>query len=204
MNKKNSLLASLAIILIGIVVLTIQATKQPRDNVIIETAPTQATLDLASGKNITPGNLYLTPGKYTLNASMPGFANSKQLFIVPENGAVKLIVLLSPNSSDGYNYLQNHPDQQLLREKIGGSNYISASEAVQHNYPIIKLLPHNGLGFSINYGQSAAHPNDPSITALYVNYQDPAAKARALNWIKYNGYNTQDYEIIYQVQDASN
>ncbi len=199
---KNSLLVILGLVFCGVSGLTLYAARQPNNNFVLEVAPNTAIVALSSEKKITPGNLYLKPGNYTLTATMPGFADSKQRFTVPVKGAIKLTVALTPISSEGYTYLQDHPDQQLLREKIGGSNYISTSDNMQYYYPIIKLLPHDGEGYSINYGKSVAHSNNPASFALYISYSDSKAQLRALKWITYNGFDSQDYEIVYQSPDA--
>jgi hypothetical protein len=192
------------LLIIAIVVLggwAVAVLLQPQANIDVQVSPSAAHVTY-DGAHPLGGTTRLTPGQHTIAAEFDGFAKVSQTVSVPNNGSVKLALVLQPNSSVGEQYLSDHPDEQADREALGGAEYTNSVQRLHAAYPILGLLPHSGRGFSVDYGTSRQHPKDPNAIALYITVPTLGQEARALNWITYSGYNPADYEIIYQYQDA--
>jgi hypothetical protein len=178
------------------------ALMRPQANTEVNLVPNDAVLLLDEKTVIKEGTLYIPAGKHHIKASREGFKTVEQTFTTSETSSVKLIFSLIPNSDIGTTYLEEHPDEQTEREQISGEKYNQGVTNLIKNYPIVSMLPHNGEGFSVNYGQSQLNPENSNKVALYIELRTLDYKNRALDWIRYSGYDPADYEIIYDVQDG--
>lgn len=195
MNKKL-ILAFLSLALICSLAWLVTETIRPAKNLSISVLPASASVKL-DGQPITPGDRYVQAGKHKLVASLDGFADASQSFTISLDQPLAINLILNPDSKAGFDYLQNHPDEAQQRETLGTGNYSDITALQQKLYPIIGELPQIGLGYSVNYGQSKKYPNDPTKIALTIKYTTAETKTRALNWIRFLGYNPRDYEINY-------
>ena len=193
MNKTLASLGSGILLAVAAVMLAGALMAKPA-NTQINLAPSTATLT-ADNHSIHSGNIYLAPGKHSITATLKDFVTVKTTVDVPASKATSLDIILDPANENGSVYLDKHPDLQLEREAIGGKQYSNNTSAQERVNPIIHLLPWEGLGYVINYGQSTTSPNDPTKISLVITSDDAAAQQRALNWITYSGYNAKDYDI---------
>ena len=200
MNQRlNSI--GMGVLVVGAGILLLTLLFRPQANTDIQASPEAAQITV-DGKNNKGGGQRLVPGTHTITASFGGFSTEKQTITVPKTGSVKVILLLEPSSDIGRTYLANHQGEQQRRETLGGTMHNNTVSTLRTTYPILDLLPHTGRGFSIDYGASENTPDDPHTMALYITVPTLGTEQRALNWIRYSGYNPSDYEIIYQYQDA--
>lgn len=169
---------------------------KPHDNLKITVAPSVAKITLDGKQRLSGGTTYVAPGGHQLVASLAGFSNDSSSFTIKSGRSTAINLVLNPSSQTGYSYLQSNPGQEQLREQLGGQKFDASINLQQQLFPIIKLLPYQGLGYAINYGQAPNAPNTPSKIALYVSFTNSEGQARAINWIKFNGYNPADYTII--------
>jgi hypothetical protein len=200
MNQRLSSIG-MCVLVVGAGIFLLTLLLRPQANIDIQASPeaSQITVD---GKNSKGGGQRLLPGTHTIAASFGGFSTEKQTVTVPKNGSIKVILLLEPSSEIGRTYLSNHQSEQQRRETLGGTEHNNTVSSLRTTYPILDLLPHSGRGFSIDYGASQKTPDDPRTMALYITVPTLGTEQRALNWIRFSGYNPSDYEIIYQYQDA--
>jgi hypothetical protein len=178
------------------------ALTRPQANTEVRLVPNDAVLELDGNTKVKEGTLYIEPGEHRIKASRDGFKTVEQTFTSSDTSSVKLAFSLVPNSKVGTTYLKEHPDEQTEREEISGERYNLGIKNLAKNYPITQMLPHNGEGFSVGYGQSQLSPEDTNKIALSIELDTLNQKDRALNWIRYSGYNPADFEIIYDVQDG--
>ncbi len=178
------------------------ALTRPQANTEVRLVPNDAVLILDEKTEVKEGTLYVPAGEHRIKASRDGFKTVEQTFTTSETSAVKVVFSLVPNSDVGTAYLKEHPDEQIEREEISGEKYNQGVSNLIRNYPIVGILPHNGEGFGVHYGQSQSNPENSSKIALYIELRTLVYKDRALDWIRYSGYDPADYEIIYDVQDG--
>jgi hypothetical protein len=202
MNRKL-IMPILVLLLVGAVVWLGFLIARPRANVQIITNPHPAIVTIDGAKKVSRGTLYLSPGSHTLTASYEGFASKSLTFSITKGKPLQAVFLLTPNSAAGKQYLKDNPGEQSEREQLGGEQYDTDSATIRRIYPILSLLPHQGIDFAVNYGASVKNPKDPYAVALYVQVPAKGQEARALNWIRFSGYNPDDYEIVYQYQGES-
>ena len=194
--KKRLIVFACAGLVIAAAGLLIKEISRPAANTLIDAAPSTAEIVVNGKTRVKAGTIYLTPGKYTIKASLKDFTTVEKSFEVPADGkAVRVSILLNPANNNGLKYLTDHPDLQHEREAIGSASYGDNTAIQLEANPIISLLPWEGLGYVINYGQSTTKPDDPTRISLIITSDDDAAKTRALNWIRFNGYDPADYDI---------
>lgn len=195
--KKRLILFGCIALVIAAAALLLKEITQPQSNTLINVAPSTAEVTVNGKTRLKSGTTYLTPGKYTVKATLKDFTTVEKSFEVPSDGkAIKVSVLLNPANNTGVKYLADHPDLQHEREGLGGAQYGDNTSLQLETNPIISLLPWEGLGYVINYGQSTTKPDDPTHISLVITSDDDAAKTRALNWVRFNGYNPADYDIV--------
>ncbi|MEO6513573.1 MAG: hypothetical protein ABIR37_02675 [Candidatus Saccharimonadales bacterium] len=186
--------------LVGCFVWLVLLLARPGANMQLIASPHAAVITIDGTKKARSGSEYLKPGQHTLSASLAGFTTKTQTFTVVKGTPLKVVFLLMPDSEAGNLYLKAHQGEQTEREQLGGQQYDNDSATVRKIYPIITQLPHQGSDFTINYGASVKNPHDPYAIALFVDVPAMGQESRALNWIRYAGYDPGDYEIIYQYQ----
>lgn len=167
-----------------------------------------ATLDATS----IPGDLRLTldgraisqngqtaikTGDHTLVASRPGFAEQSKTFKVRKGETARFAFYLAADSEEGRRWYRDHPDAAQEKEGEGSRRYDEQSEKNTARYPMVKSLPYIGRSFRIDYGVSKAHPRDASAVGIYVKEFAPGGREKALEWMRQNKFDPDDYEIIY-------
>lgn len=188
----------MALLFLGFLTIRSAAPK----NLVLDVAPYSAKV-LLNGKTISIGSHYLKPGNYTVVASMEGFSTASQTFNISKGKAARIGLLLNPTSQVGYDYLSNHPKEQLHREALGGSNFSRQESSASRKTPLINELPFIDQYYKIDYGKSRQHPTNSSATAIYITLYGPNGKDQALEWIRFKGYDPNKLEIIYLTNEAT-
>lgn len=196
MKKRLVVVAGLpAGVLLAVWLYAVVVHKTP--NVDVITAPDAAMLTIDGQPTSKTKLFYLKPGKHTITASMDGFTSDSQTVQVGNSGVTKVSLLLNPNSTAGYDYLQANPAEELQREAMGGQKFLQQNNAITSRVPLISSLPFIDQEFRVDYGVSLQHPNDPTAVAIYITYYSEAAKQQALSWIRFKGYDPSKLEIVY-------
>lgn len=175
---------------------------QPKPNLVLNVAPDVATIKLDDADTLSPGKQHLEPGSHTIKVSFDGFDTKIIDFKVQADKVTSLDVVLNPNSQAGYDWLAEHPEQQALREQLGGKGFEAQSRQLAKDTPLIKQLPYIDRLFRVDYGQSIAYPNDPDKVAIYIGFSSDEGKQQSLQWIKDQGYDPSSLEIVYKSQNA--
>jgi hypothetical protein len=99
--------------------------------------------------------------------------------------------------SDAAKKYQQDPKIQNLIQEYSGKIFGSASQEVSQKYPLVAMLPHLDLDFRIDYGKGVRSKDTVSSTAIYIRAFSPAARREAISWIRQQGYDPSDYEIVF-------
>jgi hypothetical protein len=169
-------------------------------SVSITVAPQSSTITL-NKKPVKLGTTKVSPGTYQLKVEKSGF-DSQSFSVEVKSGKITTEqVALLANGPEGLLWYQTHPDDKRAAEAIAGQEVTRLTAKIAQKNKITALLPFFRRDFKIDYGKSQKNPNDPTDIALYITYVDEESKQRALDWIRTQGYDPSQYEIVYtQVQ----
>lgn len=185
---------SLLIILSLYIVLTIQHKGLAKIRVYVVPPDSKISRD---GGQASKKTVYLSPGEHSFTASRQDFTSDTETLNATLKGPNTVYLAPTPKSPAGQQWVTAHPDLEKKREYYAGINQDRVQKLLNQTYPIVKDLPVDTVNFTITYGPSKKYPTDPSKIALYVS-AIPANQPLAIHWIKYKGYNPNNYEIIYQ------
>lgn len=171
-------------------------------NVNVVASPSAAKIIIDSTKELPVGKVYVPAGRHRLVASFYGFT-AKTIDFSATQTLSEIDVVLEPNSQAGYDWLNNHPEDVNVRQRVGGIKYDKSAQNQLKQAPIIGDLPYFERYFRVDYGASKAHPDDGKATALYITYYANIGKQQALDWIKQKGYDPSSFEIIYLNQTST-
>ena len=173
-----------------------QAPKQTA-TIKVMVAPASASAKL-NGKDIKNGTHTVQPGKYTLVITKPGFASQTKTQDVAANSTVFLGGALESNSPSTANWYQENPDDQRLAEGVNGAASDASSQNATYQTPIVNKLPvtlgAGNYGFKIDFGIPAKGAASDAPT-IYIRASTLSARASAMSWIKYSGYDPSTMNI---------
>jgi hypothetical protein len=200
---KKRLFSAIALVCILVTVLgyfIFLAVNQNKKTAILDilVAPSGATVKL-NGHGILVGQAHVAPGNYVIKVSRQGFAEKEQTVSVAGGETRFVGIILVSNDASTALWYENHPEDDILTEKIVGQVVQQESaDAVLQN-PFIEKLPILGPGdtYRIDSGVSLAGSSQPAIYILAVS---PKAREAAINKIKYMGYDPEKMEIIYSAE----
>lgn len=174
--------------------LILTLTRAGETSVLIRVVPDDAKVTI-NGKPVTPGAIYVTPGRYTLMGFKNGFKTDTEIVQV---GKDEVVVGLTPipESDEAKQWLADNPKVQLEREALGSANANRRGEEIAKSFPIVSILPYEDIygPFQIDYGPSNTQPNG---VLLVVSNSTPPGRAKALEWIRQQGQDPTDLEIRY-------
>lgn len=162
----------------------------------VRSVPNDLTLTIDGTQVAANGDVKVKEGKHTLVGERRGFETYTQTIEVTRDQSVKMY--LFSNGAEGRDWEKEHPDQVLETEAEAGRRYQEMDRRITRKYPILQELPYIGPGFTVNYGTSKAHPDDPETLAFYVKLTAAEGKTKFLQWLAGHGYAQANLEIIYQ------
>jgi len=185
--------AVVLIIVISFVAYT-KISRIGKTEVTVNIAPLTAQLYIDNEEG-GGGVNYLKPGKYTFVAKKKGFADAEVVVDVGTNSQ-SVDLLLVPNSPEGRKYLDENPEERRAYENLTSEIAKKKGKEMRGNAPIISQLPHTDLvgPFSIDYGPNLEEPGQ---VTLIVSNSTPAGRLAALQWIKDQGQNPSEINIVY-------
>lgn len=209
MMQSNSQLKKIIYIGVGVIVLALLAyifilglkSSSSSGTLNIQSiVPTDASVTVDNHQVNSNGNVSVTPGQHTVVAKRNGFADKTLNTTVKAGETQNVNIIMTPNSNVGYQWLTDHPDAAVQFEGQQGAQYTQNSQTTTDKNPLIAYLPEIRPTWRIDYGKSKAHPNDPTAVAIIITYGGADIdKQNALQWIKDQGFNPDDYEIIFQL-----
>ena len=174
-------------------ILAINVSRHGKVAVTITFAPSVAVARV-DGRPVQLGKNYLSPGDHTLVAKLENFYVKQQQFTVKAAQPDSVSLALQPANDAGRKLLETYPRYQQQIEAVGGLE-TSARVAVAET-PLIGLLPISDLAgpYKIDYGQSKTRPGG---SVIIIGISSPHGRANALKWIRQQGTDPTDLEIIY-------
>jgi hypothetical protein len=172
------------------------ASRSGENRVTIEVIPGDAKVEI-NDTEASAGDNYLSPGKYVIKASSPGFKSDEQTIEVKKSDPpVEVGLIPEPVSAEARKYIEENPDIQRNRERIGGTNARRQGEETENRNPIIAQLPRIDIigPYTIDYGPSATREYG---IFLEISNSSPDGRKNALKWIREQGQDPTDLEIIY-------
>lgn len=192
---KNKLLIGALLVLV-VLALSLNVMLKPKSNLLLEVSPRPATI-VVDGKSKTKvGSIYLSPGAHSIKASMAGFVDQTQKVTTTKSGKSELIIILTPSSFIGSDWLASHYSEDMYRQGLASKSIGAISKKTSVDLPLLKELPYIGAGFAyrIDYGVS---PTSSSNTQIIITAPDAQSQQDAVSWIKSKGYDPTAYDISY-------
>lgn len=170
-----------------------------KTKVTIEVAP-EDSIVYVDGKKFKAGSLYLDRTSHAFVAKRDGFKDDVVTIVVGQEPA-RVGLLPFPNTDEAKKYLRLYPEVQQQRESIDGANNQGLGTAIVNQTPLIKLLPSTNINapYVIDFGPSKTRTNG---TVIYIGDSTSEGRISALKWIRAQGYNPSDLEIVFS--DFSN
>ncbi len=194
MNTRGYIVgATLIILVIMAIILTV--FKQKSASLKLSYFPNDATVYADGDSQGSAKSLSLSAGPHSIIIKRSGFADSINQVDLKAGQTKALSAALLPNSPEGFAWLQQHPDQQLQREAIGGQAFDQNSGNAAEKYPLITKLPIYHRDYKIDYGSSQKHSG---AIAIYITAAGTIQRQEALDRIRSEGYDPSDYEIIFR------
>lgn len=168
--------------------------KDGKTRIKIEVIPSDAKVYI-NNKEARSDVVHLKPGSYSFKATRKGFLDDYVTLSIGKQPET-ISLLPTPNSQYAYDWISDNPDIQLDREAIGGKMSQRVGQEVTKQNPIITLLPYSDLmgPFSIDYGASKLRRNG---ILLDINNSSPQGRLNAMKWIRSQGYDVTDLEIVF-------
>lgn len=164
-------------------------------------APSSAQISLDDMTFQSAETYNIAPGEYNLTISKDGFLPYQKTITLNEEDTLNLNIALevAPGNED---YYEKHPEEAYALETIWANQMMSSGEEVLKKAPLISLLP-----IEVEYyiqGKQYVHyqitfrvDSSNQVTILINDYTGGNHDA-ALERIRSEGYNPQDYSIKYQ------
>jgi hypothetical protein len=157
----------------------------------INAAPGDMSLFIGSKEIKHPGKIYLKPGDYSLYFTRPDFSSYSRTISAKKGEKLTIDVALYPTTDAGKAYVQNHQELQSQLQTIGGRQENEATNQLVEKYPLISHLPGVGINFTINY------TNNSDGLTINVDHVGKIGKTEAMQWIRDNGFNPDDYNFTF-------
>lgn len=193
-KRSRVIIAILAVLLVGGLVwlLVDRAQKTATINVTITPESSQITID---GKQASSSNR-IRPGAYVVSVEKEGFHSYEESVDVGSNEVIDLYVALEPSSDETQGWYDENPEDAGALERVLDNQYTQEATTITENFPVISILPYIAPrgAYTINYGLS----QQADTQAIYISYYTDVGRDLALQYIRDNGFNPDDYEIIYE------
>ncbi len=199
MNRRTFIsvfLAVLAVLVVGGLAVVRLGTLSAK--LTIEIAPINGSKLMVNGQGRRAGSIRVRPGQIRVSVTRTGFGGFNQTITVAKGDKKYVGIILQPNTPATANWYADHPADNSKAQSISSKSFDNDSQQTLAKAPLIKELPFLAAGseFRIDYG---VNPDDTSGNSpvIYITAPNATARADALTWIKYQGYNSSDYKIIY-------
>lgn len=157
--------------------------------VTMAVAPSDAIIEIGGKRVGSNSTVYLEKGMYTVNATRNGFKSASNRVSV-ESSENTVTMLLTPSNEEGRNYMSSHQAEFIKVEGKAGENARKEGQKFNQNNPILSILPHEGVLFSINYRKT-----DEGRLILEVSAITATERSLAIDYIERKGYDPTDYTI---------
>ncbi|MCL1929535.1 PEGA domain-containing protein [Candidatus Saccharibacteria bacterium] len=148
------------------------------------------------------GTHNIKPGEYKVQITREGFDHYEGILAVESGEVTKLYVLLE-QSDGGIDYYETHPDEAMIANTIGGYEASQRQTEALEKHPIFSILPYYCTKYEDNYAVYYEYKLYYKMTGddrdIIIMIDDAAGNGRedALQYIRDNGFNPDDYQIEY-------
>lgn len=142
---------------------------------------------------------YLNAGNHKFEAHKEGWADAIQTIEIKAEEKQRNVYLVpAPNSKEVSDWLNKNPKVQQQRETFGSINFEVNGTQVSKKYPLVVKLPYIDRYFRIDYGVGVKSKDQATSTAIYIRASSAENRQMALNWIRQQGFDPTDYEIVFK------
>ncbi len=189
------------LIVIVIIVFLLNYKKTARLNTII--APSFATLTINNKRYKPNQELSFEPGELNIKISADGFQDKEVSVTLTDNNTTNVAEYLIPNDGD-ISWYENNPKESSLFATVTDAQASQTAEDYYKEYPISEILPYSFADivddFPINYRIDGGKFNGcESDYCIKISDKSGYSYEYALNYIQENGYDSNKYQIIYEV-----
>ena len=208
-NKKKltiMIIVLLVLVIVAMAIVDIMSRSATNATIEIHVVPLDATVTINSKSYGNNDTYNIKPGDYAVVISKDGFPEySTNITIAPNDHYNLSHVMKDANGT--YDYLANNPDDEQAATAIGDTAWLDYEEQMQKQYPIVNVLPYtdsNGDSDNPNIRFTVSNTVEDSQFAVLVSlntcssYSADIYKQNALDWIKSQGFNPDDYKIIFK------
>ncbi len=192
---------ALLILVLGVIVYSLV----PRASLKLSVAPGEVQLSInnATKESVKNGTvLHIKPGEYTFTVSRDEFDSYTTKQTIKNGQAAELLVALTPLTSAAKQLLADDASQAIV-QRFHGKIITAQVDQLTKAYPILSVLPLQERLYSIDSCPSQKYPNDTTKIALCVTETDSSVNEYALAAIRQKGFNPDDYEVIFLIQNAT-
>ena len=109
----------------------------------------------------------ISNGRYEVTAKKEGFSDFKTTVIIDDSNKF-ITVALSPASEEAKKWAEQHEEEYLRQEAVGGDRLRESSEILATKNPIITVLPINNYTSTVGY---IMNPDDVSGNSIIVTVE---------------------------------
>lgn len=188
------------IVAISVVFLVFEAKKSATLEILV--APLSAEIKI-NGKNYKNGTYKFEPEDIEVEITREGFVSQAMDFVLEPNSVVKLYTFLEPLEGNE-NWYSDNLDDMAIVTMIGDAKADAQSEAYTKDYPIIKILPIIYANYDESWDYTEFRIDGGSFEDCSASFclkivdTTGGNYARALGLIEEEGFNPEDYEILYE------
>ena len=191
MNKRLYIVGALGIFtLVVIAILSVsRPLLQANDaTVALLVDPSDALVKIDGQVTDVTKTVKLTAGSHSVSVAKVGYLDSNFTLTLSEKQVVTRSVQLALAV----------PVAELQSQQATAKAESKAGFDINARYPILIDLPRITADYRIDPGVSVTHFGDATAIAIYISANSQTAKQEALAWMKTNGFDAANYEIIYQ------
>ena len=206
-HKIVSVVILLNLILIAVVIAVIVMHNAKTATVDIKVAPLEAEIRLNGQRYDNFQSYDVLPGEYRVEISMEGM-ETKEYDITLENNGFERIKTYLVGVDGGFDYYLRHPEAEaVLAQVIDDSDTVAKEfvEKYESVSAIADILPYNydayvdNYAYYVNYEIAKDERDDcRKIVCLRILDYTGGNEQAAINTIIEQGFNPDDYEIVYE------
>lgn len=168
----------------------------------VEVAPAGSSLEI-DGDSVRGGEHKVAAGSHRVTASKKGFKSQTQTITTKPGDTSYAGFILEPSDPDLANWYENNEADQKLAEGISSHLADYESERTFATQSILQLLPYtlsNGRGDLIEISLGVPLTRSSTQQALYITADVADDRQAALDWIKNNGFDPTNVDIVFYSQ----
>ncbi|MCL1797365.1 MAG: PEGA domain-containing protein [Eggerthellaceae bacterium] len=195
------------VIIVIILAIIFSAKANSAATIDVLVSPSTATVTI-NGKAYENGQHDIKAGDYHVEVTHEDFeTHTEEITIVPgENYELNIRLAELKGDIEWYEWYADRPEEDALQTAIASKNYEKMVEEFVAKYPIVSILPYYCTKYEDNYAVYYEYKlyykmteNDSNMILVI---DDAAGNGRedALQYIRNNGFNPDDYQIEYNYQ----